>query len=148
MSYEKQNWATGDIITADKLNHMEDGIAGADNSIYVLDMDNLQVPVADGESSEGIVTVRHDGSELRLENCYIADIPNTAKVFILSDPTEGYVLVGSYGVAEVFGYSGQAGTTFCLADNSCVVWSLEAPNGDNMYLFPSTATFAWLDIGQ
>ena len=28
MSYEKQTWATGDVITAAKLNHMEDGIAG------------------------------------------------------------------------------------------------------------------------
>ena len=27
MSYEKQTWKTGDIITAPKLNHMEDGIA-------------------------------------------------------------------------------------------------------------------------
>ena len=27
MSYTKQTWATGDIITADKMNHMEDGIA-------------------------------------------------------------------------------------------------------------------------
>lgn len=27
MAYEKQTWANGDIITADKLNHMEDGIA-------------------------------------------------------------------------------------------------------------------------
>ena len=26
MSYEKQTWQTGDIVTADKLNHMEDGI--------------------------------------------------------------------------------------------------------------------------
>lgn len=26
MSYEKQTWATGDVITAEKLNHMEDGI--------------------------------------------------------------------------------------------------------------------------
>lgn len=26
MSYTKQNWQTGDIITAEKLNHMEDGI--------------------------------------------------------------------------------------------------------------------------
>ncbi len=26
MSYEKQNWQTGDIISADKLNHMEAGI--------------------------------------------------------------------------------------------------------------------------
>lgn len=28
MAYEKQAWACGDVITADKLNHMEDGIAG------------------------------------------------------------------------------------------------------------------------
>lgn len=27
MSYEKQTWVTGDIITADKLNHIEDGVA-------------------------------------------------------------------------------------------------------------------------
>ena len=27
MAYTKQNWNTGDTITADKLNHMEDGIA-------------------------------------------------------------------------------------------------------------------------
>ena len=26
MSYEKQTWANGDIITAEKLNHIEDGI--------------------------------------------------------------------------------------------------------------------------
>ena len=33
MSYEKQIWNSGDIITADKLNHMEDGIstAGSDS---------------------------------------------------------------------------------------------------------------------
>lgn len=37
MSYEKQTWATGDIITADKLNHMEDGIAGAGGDVeYVI----------------------------------------------------------------------------------------------------------------
>ena len=29
MSYTKQTWETGDVITADKLNHMEDGIADA-----------------------------------------------------------------------------------------------------------------------
>ena len=28
MSYEKQNWKNGDVITESKLNHMEDGIAG------------------------------------------------------------------------------------------------------------------------
>ena len=27
MSYEKQTWVVGETITAEKLNHMEDGIA-------------------------------------------------------------------------------------------------------------------------
>lgn len=29
MSYEKQTWATGDVISAEKLNHIEDGIESA-----------------------------------------------------------------------------------------------------------------------
>lgn len=31
MSYEQQNWVTGHRITAEKLNHMEDGIASANS---------------------------------------------------------------------------------------------------------------------
>ena len=31
MSYEKQTWTTGDTITAEKLNHMEDGIESYSN---------------------------------------------------------------------------------------------------------------------
>lgn len=34
MSYEKQTWATGDVITANKLNHMEDGIAGGGAYVF------------------------------------------------------------------------------------------------------------------
>ena len=29
MSYDKQNWVTGEVITADKLNHIEEGIENA-----------------------------------------------------------------------------------------------------------------------
>lgn len=32
MSYTKQTWATGDVITANKMNHMEDGIASNEGS--------------------------------------------------------------------------------------------------------------------
>ena len=32
MAYEKQTWKTGDVITQEKLNHMEDGIANAGGS--------------------------------------------------------------------------------------------------------------------
>ena len=31
MAYEKQTWTTGDVITQEKLNHMEDGIALDEN---------------------------------------------------------------------------------------------------------------------
>ena len=31
MAYVKTNWETGDIITAEKLNHMENGIANSFN---------------------------------------------------------------------------------------------------------------------
>lgn len=46
MSYEKNTWNKGDVITATKLNHMEDGIAGGgvlfiniddDDNSYVMD---------------------------------------------------------------------------------------------------------------
>lgn len=32
MAYEKQTWTTGEVITAEKLNHMEDGIGGSESS--------------------------------------------------------------------------------------------------------------------
>lgn len=37
MSYEKQTWVTGETITAEKLNHMEDGIAdgGSEGTVIV-----------------------------------------------------------------------------------------------------------------
>ena len=35
MSYEKQTWQTGDVITQEKLNHMEDGIA--DGEVVIID---------------------------------------------------------------------------------------------------------------
>ena len=38
MSYTKTNWETGDIITAEKLNHMEDGIA--DGGVLFINIDS------------------------------------------------------------------------------------------------------------
>lgn len=36
MAYEKQTWATGDVITESKLNHMEDGIANGGGGSFVV----------------------------------------------------------------------------------------------------------------
>ena len=35
MSYTKQNWQSGDTITATKLNHMEDGIADGGGVLFI-----------------------------------------------------------------------------------------------------------------
>lgn len=35
MAYVKQTWATGDVITAEKLNHMEDGIGDGIKLIHI-----------------------------------------------------------------------------------------------------------------
>ena len=45
MSYEKQTWQTGDIITAEKLNHMEDGIKEAPGYIVT----NNKTTIFEGE---------------------------------------------------------------------------------------------------
>ena len=54
MAYEKQTWQTGDIITANRLNHMEDGIA---------DGGGVQLPIVHiYETPEMTTTVRLDES--------------------------------------------------------------------------------------
>ena len=35
MSYDKQTWQTGEVITAQKLNHIEGGIEEADNILFI-----------------------------------------------------------------------------------------------------------------
>ena len=41
MAYEKQIWTTGDVITANKVNHIEDGIAnGGGDSAFIVNLNN------------------------------------------------------------------------------------------------------------
>ena len=61
MSYEKQTWETGQVITADKLNHMEDGINSQPFivlvGVYIFDPDegipsyHMLTPLADFEQA-------------------------------------------------------------------------------------------------
>lgn len=52
MSYEKQTWANGDVITAEKLNHMEDGIDGAGGSDFIINAHGTITDEGGGEIVE------------------------------------------------------------------------------------------------
>ena len=51
MAYEKQTWANGDLITAEKLNHMEDGIAQGGGGVLTV---NVTV-TEDAVNEEGVI---------------------------------------------------------------------------------------------
>lgn len=65
MAYEKQTWTTGEVITQEKLNHIENGIEGAyelpsvsasDNG-KVLGVENGQFGLVNGGSGEQVMVV-------------------------------------------------------------------------------------------
>lgn len=47
MAYQKQTWKCGDTISADKLNHMEEGIANS-GGMLVVNIDHTETEVVDG----------------------------------------------------------------------------------------------------
>lgn len=59
MAYEKHNWETGEIITAERLNHIEDGIADSPvfiiNLSYASDEVNLVADKTVGEIVQAII---------------------------------------------------------------------------------------------
>ena len=83
MSYTKQTWANGDLITADKLNHMEDGVADA--TPWVIEMTFVQ----DGYNSHCESTAKWDD---------VAAAVKTGRNVVIHVPE-----VENYGVAEGWG---------------------------------------------
>lgn len=80
MAYEKQTWQTGDVITQEKLNHMEQGIEDAyelpavtetDNG-KVLGVENGQFGLVDGGSGGGtlVVNINETGDVYTLDKTW------------------------------------------------------------------------------
>lgn len=62
MSYEKQTWATGDVITAEKLNHMEDGIAGDEANKFIVNItDNGDSTYSSDKTAKEIYEANESG---------------------------------------------------------------------------------------
>jgi len=70
MAYEKQTWQCGEAITADKLNHMEDGIAnsGGGGAVYRMTVERTDVAIATLEASFNDLVASNGGVAHYSEN--------------------------------------------------------------------------------
>ena len=52
MAYEKNTWATGDVVTANKLNHIEDGIIN--NGIFIVNITVSEITDTTGTKDKSL----------------------------------------------------------------------------------------------
>lgn len=84
MTYEKQEWKCGDVVTADKLNHIEDGIAncGGGSEPLIVTFTQEEEPCSgDGTLTRTKKTYSHSWKEIHdsLENGIPVYIKMTAQ---------------------------------------------------------------------
>ena len=52
MAYEKNNWQSGDVVTSEKLNHLEDGVSNAGGTLVIGGFSNNQYGNVTGTSDK------------------------------------------------------------------------------------------------
>ena len=78
MSYDKQTWQRGDVITANKLNHMEDGIATGGGGVLVVNR------ITEGQTTR----LDHTWQEIRNAPIAVISLDNgTYKTVYIVDET-------------------------------------------------------------
>jgi hypothetical protein len=110
MSYDKQNWQTGDVITANKLNHIEDGIAnGGGGDVFVVH--SVYDEQTDTTTLDKTWQEIHDATL----SVIITDNPMMGKVYEYISSVGS--MMGSYSVNSAF-LSGDGVRTSIYACNS------------------------------
>ncbi len=110
--YEKQTWHTGDVITEEKLNHMEDGIASSrmffvgstyDESTQIGTLDKTYKEIVDAFNAGQNVILKHLVGTITYINPLVSydnednifavsffDFDNTAIATFIADSENGY----------------------------------------------------------
>ena len=89
MSYEKHVWETNEIITADKLNHMEEGIAGEVDSSPIVGTGAVGSMVV-GSESGGTMIVHQTEAEIdKTFNELYTAFMNGTRVIIIREEADG-----------------------------------------------------------
>ena len=94
MSYTKQNWQSGDTITANKLNHMEDGIAdgGGGGGVVV-------VHITEEDDVATLDKTWNELQELLSSGALVATLWETSGFTTMQFLTQAYSFDGTYAVA-------------------------------------------------
>ena len=138
MAYVKINWETGDIITAEKLNHMENGIA---NSFNLNAVRNGSKGIAySGEEIQAIMSTAPDRILMIYNNTDDTDMPNYTTVIyrlnkIMAD-TENTIRMLAYAYDDS-GMSERQTIDYMVLSSD--------DNGDVEYLEMATASSTGVD---
>ena len=112
MAYSKQTWATGDVVTAAKMNHIEDGIEAAEE--YADSVGVLLVVESDG-------TLSKTWTQIANSNLAVIKIPTTTG-FNWVTISDVDVSNGSYRVQTLFStYTADSATGYPVAVTGGVV---------------------------
>lgn len=134
MAYDKYTWQTGEVITQEKLNHMEDGIEGAYELPSVTETDNGKVlgvengawSVVNGGGGGGMLIVNatktsSSGNTYILDKTWqeIHDAFLSIPVIIhqITDDGDGYLTVTAVADSDSDGVMVQTSNGFFFADN-------------------------------
>lgn len=109
MSYTKNTWQTGDTVTAEKLNHMEDGIAAASGSSGggVLVVNLSENYVCDKTAGEMLAAMETVGVVIKIA---------------FPDDTTIMPVIGGYGKSSGFGFGVET-------DDGILHFTAETENG-------------------
>lgn len=129
MSYEKYTWQTGEVITADKLNHMEDGIAAANaapiKSITIENTTENLVVIYECLNDEGKY-VEPVGDDIQDDDYIVVSAGDTATVYYV-EPETGSGWKMSVGAADPIAL--QTDATGITEDGGALIITPEAPDG-------------------
>ena len=105
MAYTKNTWADGDIVTSEKLNHMEDGIANADGIMVINDTDDTfdktWQEIYDAIGAGTLCVVRRIYNTMRSIDI-VASVSNTGNRYVVNmDSDDRYEASSSTGYPTI-----------------------------------------------
>lgn len=124
MSYEKQTWVDGDLITADKLNHIEDGIANINKIQKARITFRNSGPENSSYTIFGLVTLTNDVPEIAFEGIEVStelevDVPLTSKYTTID--TSQFDNINSQNLPELEGAVALAAPGKFLITGDCMI---------------------------